>query len=246
MNRTLVMDLNCDLGEEAAQLGRDVALLKCITSANIACGGHAGDEQTMRAMIEACAREGVRAGAHPGYEDKAGFGRVSLGLSAPEIRSSVVRQLGVLAAIASESGVVITHVKPHGAMYHDAMTRREIAEAVADAALEVVPHAALVGLAGAIGLDWWRARGCEVLAEAFADRRYQPDGSLRPRSLPGAVIDDPEVAAAQAVEIARHGRVRLDDGAVCFVQASTICVHSDSPGAWRTASTVAAALIAQR
>ena len=245
MNRTLVMDLNCDLGEDAARLGRDRELLTCITSANIACGGHAGDEQTMRAMIQACAQERVRAGAHPGYEDKAGFGRISPGLSAVEIRLSVARQLRVLAAIASQCGVVITHVKPHGAMYHDAMKQREIAEAVADAAREVVPGVALVGFAGALGLDWWRARGCAVLAEAFADRRYQPDGSLRARSLPGAVIDDSDVAAVQAVEIARHGRVRLEDGALCHVQATTICVHSDSPGSLRTARAVAAALAVQ-
>lgn len=242
MKHLLILDLNCDLGEDPARLREDVALLDHVTSANIACGGHAGDEATMRAIIEACLCRGVRIGAHPGYEDCANFGRVSLPLSPSQIRVSVAGQVQRLLGVATACGATLSHVKPHGALYHDAMHRREIADAVLQAVKGVAGEVSLVGLAGAPALEWWADSGMPVIAEAFADRRYEADGSLRARSKAGAMIEDPGVAARQARLIAAEFRVVLDEGSVICVRAQTICIHSDAIGSASTAEHVAAAL----
>jgi UPF0271 protein len=240
----LLIDLNCDLGEDDSPegLARDVALLEHVTSANIACGGHAGSAETMRVVAKACLERGVRIGAHPGYEDRANFGRVELALDARAVQDSVCAQVRALAEIVSSLGGALSHVKPHGAMYHAAMRSEEVARAVAEATEAATGRVALVGLAGANGLAHWNEWGWPTMAEAFADRRYEPDGSLRARTRPGAVLERPELAAAQALGLAQGRGVRLDDGTTLAVHASTLCIHSDSPGSLDAARAVAAAL----
>ena len=208
-----LIDLNCDIGEDESPEGitRDLALLDVVSSVNIACGGHAGSEASMRRLAAACRDKGVRLGAHPGYEDRVAFGRVELDIDAASVRRSVAAQVARLVAIATECGAVVTHVKPHGALYHAAMRRTEIA-------------------------------GRRVEHEAFADRRYEPDGSLRSRTLPGAVLDDPALAAAQARSIARGHGVTLGPGHSLPMDATTLCIHSDSPGSLDIAKAVAAAI----
>lgn len=229
MSRSI--DLNCDLGEDPACLERDIALLDIVSSANIACGGHAGDESTMRAIVRAArdSRGGVKIGAHPGYPDRANFGRVEMPLALSDLRSQVSDQIASLARIARSEGASIHHVKPHGALYHAAMMRREVAEAVADGAAHADPSITLVGLCGAPALDVWRSMGFAVLAEAFADRRYESDGSLRSRSAADAMITDPDEAAEQARSIAMLGRARSVDHRFVRLTADTLCIHSDTP-----------------
>lgn len=241
---TLPIDLNCDLGEVDSPegLAHDLALLEHVTSANIACGGHAGSVETMREVVRACRAKGVRVGAHPGYEDRANFGRVEVPLDAPAVASLVERQVRALAEIAAHEGARLSHVKPHGALYHAAMRSEAIAAAVAAGVERVTGRTPLVGLAGAKGLAHWESLGWPTLAEAFADRRYEPDGSLRARTKPDAVLERPELAAEQALRLANGQGVRLDDGATLAVRATTVCIHSDSPGAIETARAVAGAL----
>lgn len=231
--RRLLLDLNCDLGEDESDAGlaRDLELLRYVTSANIACGGHAGSEESMRRMVAACLREGVRIGAHPSYVDRATFGRTELEVGTEELRRSIGAQIAALRAICDECGAIVTHVKPHGALYHAAMRREQVADVVMLAARDHAPTAALVGMAGRTGTKRWIANGCRVEQEAFADRRYEPDGELRARRLPGAVLEDPNVAAEQAKSIAAEGIVRLESGGAIEVPATTLCIHSDSPDA---------------
>jgi UPF0271 protein len=238
------IDLNCDLGESGEPLatGVDLALLDVVTSVNIACGGHAGDETSMSGVVRAALTRGVAIGGHPSYPDRARFGRVELTMSISEIETAVAGQIGALDRIARGLGVTLHHVKPHGALYHAAMRSRAIATAVARAAGRISARVILVGLAGAAALAVWRALGFDVLAEAFADRCYERDGSLRSRPLPGALITDPARAAAQAVRIATARSVVSFDGSIVHVEADTICIHSDTPGAPAIARAVRAAL----
>ena len=238
------VDLNCDMGELPEMLadGGQEALMKFVTSANVACGGHAGDEEMMRATIEQALRHGVAVGAHPGYEDRESFGRVALNLNTEEIRDSVYRQVTVLGKIAEKCGAAVVHVKPHGALYnqaaHDAGIARGIAEGVRRWRQDVV----LVGLAGSAMLEEFRAAGFRVAAEAFADRRYEKDGSLRARKFRDALLDTPEKAAEQALRIAEGRGVLTREGTVVPVDAQTICIHGDTPGAERIAEAVRKAL----
>lgn len=234
------IDLNCDLGESPQRLadGSDEALLRLVTSANIACGGHAGDEHSMHALVRAAARLGVAVGAHPSFPDRENFGRTDMHLPAADLEAAVLAQVRVLARIAATAGVPLVHVKPHGALYHAASSRPDVADAVARAVRAVDPGLILVGLAGATCLERWRASGLRTAAEAFADRRYRPDGSLTPRSSPHAVLDDPGQAAAQAVRIARGLGAVADDGAVVPILAQTLCLHSDTPGAELAAAAI--------
>jgi UPF0271 protein len=209
------IDLNADLGERDGE----APLYALISSANVACGGHAGDESTMREAVWRALAVGVAVGAHPSYPDRERFGRVSIPLPAAALSDAVARQIETLARIASGQGVALTHVKPHGALYNDAAREPAIADAVADGVVRVSSDFVIVGLAGSEALELWRKRGFRVAAEGFADRAYESDGSLVPRRQRGAVIDDPDTAAAQAVVLARGGR------------CDTICVHSDTPGA---------------
>jgi len=227
------IDLNCDMGElpEAIASGAQEALMPFITSANIACGGHAGDEGTMRATIEQALRHGLAIGAHPGYPDRENFGRVSLEMSPAEIAHSIYAQLCVLASVAASAGARITQVKPHGALYNDAAKDPAVALGIAEGVARFSYDVTLIGLAGSTMLEVFRDAGFAVAAEAFVDRRYEPDGSLRARRLADALIGDPEEAARQALEIVERGRVNASGGSWVAVAADTLCLHGDTPGA---------------
>jgi len=227
------IDLNCDMGElpEAIADGTQEALLQCITSANVACGGHAGDEHMMRATIEQALRYKVAIGAHPGYEDRANFGRVEMQLAPEEIANSVERQIRALDEVARKCGAQIVHVKAHGALYNQAARDRVVARAIAEGVRRWRSDVILVGLAGSAMLDEFQSAGFRTAAEAFADRRYEPDGSLRARKHRDALLADPQVAAAQALQIVEHSSVIASSGATIGLTAETLCLHGDTPGA---------------
>ena len=238
------VDLNCDMGELLEMLadGRQEALMKFVTSANVACGGHAGDEGMMRATIEQAMLHGVAVGAHPGYEDRDNFGRVTLNLSPEEVRDSIYRQVVALGKIAKRCGAEVQHVKPHGALYNQAALDARIARGIAEGVRRWRQDVVLVGLAGSVMLQEFRAAGFRVAAEAFADRRYEKDGSLRARTFRDALLDAPEKAAEQAARIAEGRGVLTREGAEVAVGAQTICIHADTPGAERIAEAVRRAL----
>jgi UPF0271 protein len=227
------IDLNADVGEGYGlwPMGADAELIPLVTSVNVACGAHAGDPSTMEATVRLAVHHGVTVGAHPGYPDLAGFGRRDLDMTADDLAASLVYQVGALAAFARDAGTELGHVKAHGALYNRAAADPATADVVARAVVRVAPAAVLVGLAGSALLDAGRQAGLRVAAEAFADRAYEADGRLRSRRLPGAVLATPELAAAQAVAIARDGRVVSWDGTDIAVDADTICLHGDTPGA---------------
>ena len=204
---------------ELDDAGREAELMQFVTSANIACGGHAGDDATMERTVRLALERGVRIGAHPGYPDRAGFGRAEMTMTPTELEQTVREQIDRLDAVARRLGAEIAHVKPHGALYNLAARDETTARAIGRAALGWNRHAILFGLAGSLALDIWRGMGLAVAAEGFADRRYEADGSLRSRKLPGALIADPGEAAAQALRLAGSGLIQ------------TICVHGDSAGA---------------
>ena len=227
------IDLNCDMGElpEALADGTQAELLRYVSSANIACGGHAGDAHTMRATIEQALHHKVSVGAHPGFEDRDNFGRTELQLTQEQIADSVCNQLMTLADIAEQLGASVAHVKPHGALYNQAARHREVAHAIAEGVLRWRTDVILVGLAGSLMLEEFRAAGFVVAAEAFADRRYENDGTLRSRKYPDALLTDPELAAAQALQIAMRAQVTTVDNATISMHAHTICIHADTPSA---------------
>lgn len=235
------VDLNCDLGEGGAH---DAALMPLITSANIACGGHAGDEATMRATIALAMAHGVAIGAHPGLSDRENFGRVERPLSATEARDLVITQTGALQRLAEDMGAHLTHVKPHGALYNMAAREAGLARAVAEAVYEVDSRLALVGLAGSRLIEAGLDCGLRVLQEVFADRTYQAEGTLTPRSRPDALVTDEAAAVAQVLRMVTEGRVRATDGSEVSIQADTICLHGDGTRAVTFARSVAAALAA--
>ena len=231
MNEVCI-DINADLGEshESPANGTDFELMRYITSANVACGGHAGDERTMRETVIAAKKLNVAVGAHPGYPDRANFGRLESPMAAAEIEASVRDQIAALSAIAQSLGVTLVHCKPHGALYHAANKSAEIAAAIGRAVLESDEQLIMVGQAGSSALTVWESMGLSCAAEAFADRAYEPDGTLRKRTLAGALLDDPARAAQQAWDIATRHVVVATDGSELRVAASTICIHSDTPG----------------
>jgi 5-oxoprolinase (ATP-hydrolysing) subunit A len=235
------IDLNCDMGEmpEAVTDGTQEALMAHLSSVNIACGGHAGDEFTMRKTVEQALQRKIAVGAHPGYADRANFGRVELDLSPDEMATSVFAQVSKLAEIAANCGARISHVKAHGALYNQAAREKRVASAFAEGVARWNRGVVLVGLAGSIMLDVFRDAGFSVAAEAFADRRYEPDGSLRSRKFADALIVDPAQAAEQALRIAEKSGVIACDGTEIKVEAQTICIHSDTPGAVHNAAAVA-------
>jgi UPF0271 protein len=234
------IDLNCDMGELASMLadGSQARLMRCITSANVACGGHAGDAEMMRATIEQAVAAGVAVGAHPGYEDRENFGRIELNLSREEIADSVFRQVVALDKIAKSCGARVVHVKPHGALYNQAARDVGIARAIADGVARWSSKVVMVGLAGSVMLDEFRRAGFAVAAEAFADRRYEADGSLRSRKFADALLGSPEEAAAQALRIVQQGSVSTLRGETVPREAQTICIHGDTPGALQIAEAV--------
>lgn len=226
------IDLNCDMGEiEAlAANGTQDALLKSVSSVNVSCGAHAGSAALIDLTIRAAAKAGVAVGAHPGFPDRENFGRVAMALPPDELEASIRQQLDSFEAIAQRAGVPVSHVKPHGALYNVAVQDRGVAEAIARAVRDWRSGAVVMGLNGSPMLDTFRDAGLRPVGEAFADRAYEPDGTLRSRALPGALIDDPQQAGRQALRLASEG-------------AATICIHSDTRGSALIAAAVRATLL---
>ena len=227
------IDLNCDLGESygAWTMGQDEAVLGLVSSANIACGFHAGDPDTMRRTVRLAAAAGVAIGAHPSLPDLQGFGRREMAVSADEAYALTLYQIGALHAFAQSEKTTLHHVKPHGALYNMAARDPALAAAIAAAVAEFDETLILVGLAGSALLDAGRARGLAVAAEAFCDRRYRTDASLTPRREAGSVIHDLDEAVAQGLSIALRGEAFAADGSRIAIAADTLCIHGDKPDA---------------
>ena len=229
------IDLNADLGEGAPS---DEELLTIVSSANIACGGHAGDDVTMAKTVRMAIANGVAVGAHPGYPDKDGFGRESGYLRGDALYESLTEQVAALADIAAELGARIAHVKPHGALYNDAVRDRELADIIARVVAEAPGSPAFVGMGGTELENAANAHGLDFVAEAFVDRAYEPDGTLVSRKEPGAVLEDMNVVTTQAVRLAEEGQTTARNGEQVAVRADTLCIHGDTPGAAEKARAV--------
>jgi UPF0271 protein len=238
------IDLNADVGESYGPwvMGSDAELIPLVSSVNVACGAHAGDPLVMARTVELAHRHGVAIGAHPGYPDRDGFGRRDLAMSTDELHAALLYQLGALAAFVSAAGAELRHVKPHGALYNRAARDADLATVIAQVVHGFDSRLVLIGLAGSRLLDAGRDAGLTVAAEAFADRAYEPDGTLRSRRLAGAVLGTPEAAAEQALSIVTLGQVIAYDGTPLAVQADTICLHGDTANAAEYARRVRAAL----
>ncbi|MBT2657060.1 LamB/YcsF family protein [Bacillus sp. ISL-18] len=228
-----VIDLNCDLGESfgAFKIGNDEEVLKHISSANIACGYHGGDHNVMFETVSRAKKYGVQIGAHPGFPDLAGFGRREMKLAPREIYNLVVYQIGALDAVCKANGTNLVHVKPHGALYNMAARSREMAESIAQAVFDVNPELVLFALAGSELAKEGKERGLLVAGEVFADRTYQPDGTLTYRVEPNAMIHDSAFAITRVIRMIKEGKVEAVDGSDIAIQADTICVHGDDPQA---------------
>lgn len=233
------IDLNADLGEGDAF---DEELLQIVSSCNIACGGHAGDAESIAATLRKALANGVCAGAHPSYPDREGFGRRSGYMTGESLRAALRSQLEEFGRVAAESGATVTHVKPHGALYTDAVVDRQLADIIAGAVAAMPGKPPLVGQAGTELEAAAKARGLAFVAEAFVDRAYQADGQLVPRSRPGAVHGEIGQIQRQAVALARDGEVQSQDGSTVSVRADTLCIHGDTPGAAEAARAVREAL----
>jgi len=236
------IDLNADVGEG---VGQDPALMPHITSANVACGVHAGSPAVMRETVLLAREHGVAVGAHPSFPDREGFGRRDLQLPPLQIEDIVVSQIEALAAIAAAEGVRLQHVKPHGALFNVAVRDRSVADAIARAIALVDPALILFGLPASELIAAGKAAGLRTACEAFADRAYRPDGTLVPRTQPGAVIDDVAQVLARVAEIALERAVIAIDGTRVPITLDTICVHGDTPGAAGLAARIRATLAAR-
>lgn len=227
------IDLNSDLGESYGtwRLGDDEAMLDIVTSANVACGFHAGDALTLQRTCELAAERGVVVGAQVGYNHLPGFGRWSIDMPSPELTADVIYQIGALDGLCRVSGTAVAYVKPHGALYNTAAVDRRQAEAVVAAVTAYDPSLPLMGLAGSELLDAGARAGLRTVAEAFADRAYTPEGRLVPRREPGSVLDDPDLVAERMARLVTEGRLTAVDGSDVEVRADSVCVHGDSPGA---------------
>jgi len=230
------IDLNCDMGESfgAYKLGLDEEVIKYITSANIACGWHAGDPMVMDKTVKMAVENGVGIGAHPGYPDLLGFGRRNMDCLPEELLNYMIYQIGALQAFCAAHGTRLRHVKPHGNLYLTAVENETVARAVAEAIVSVDPDLMYVALAGAKGELMTRIGGevgLKVVYEAFPDRAYTPEGTLVSRRQAGAVIKDPENVAERALKMAKEGKVIASDGTEISLMAQTLCVHGDTPGA---------------
>ena len=239
-----VIDLNADLGESFGQwtLGDDDALLDLVTSANVACGFHAGDPTVLRRTCERAAERGVVIGAQVGYRDLAGFGRRFIDVEPDDLTNDVLYQIGALDAFARVAGTQVHYVKPHGALYNAIVRHEAQAAAVVEAVRRYDPSLPVLGLPGSVWLRLAEEAGLTVVPEAFADRAYTPEGTLVPRREPGAVLHDPEEVARRCVRMTTRGEVEAVDGSVVAVQAASLCVHGDSPGAVAMARAVRAQL----
>ena len=223
------IDLNCDLGESfgAYTIGMDSAVIPYITSANVACGYHAGDPLVMQKTVAACKANGVHIGAHPGYPDLMGFGRRNIAATPAEVKAYIQYQIGALSAFCAAAGVPLCHVKPHGAMYNMAAKDESLARAICEGILEVNPKLTLLALSGSAMVRAARVLGLSVKSEVFADRGYQADGTLVPRGRPGAMITDEDEAIARVIRMAKEGVVRSVDGVDVPLTADSVCVHGD-------------------
>ncbi|ARS35524.1 LamB/YcsF family protein [Pontibacter actiniarum] len=246
MNQYTV-DLNCDMGESygAWRMGNDSELLNYVTSANIACGYHAGDPSTMKKTVRLALEKGVAMGAHPGLPDLSGFGRREMAVSAEEVYDMVLYQAGALAAFAKAEGTRLHHLKPHGALYNMAATNVELAQAIAEAVYKLDPELILYGLAGSELVKAGEKLGLQTASEVFADRTYQQDGSLTPRRHPNALIVDQEEAVRQVVRMVKEGKVLSQQGDEVPVKADTVCVHGDGPHARAFAQLIRERLLAE-
>ena len=234
------IDLNCDLGEAAGAgaIEHDRRMMEYVTSVNVACGAHAGDPDTMRATVRSARDAGVRIGVHPGFFDREGFGRRDMDLTSEEIENLVLVQIGALAAIARAEDMVLSHVKPHGALYNMAGRDRRVADAIARAVAGFDRSLPLLALTGSVMVDAGRDAGLDVVPEVFADRAFDADGALVSRQRPGAVIHEPQRMIERAVRMVRDGRVDAIDGTPLELSGETICVHGDTPGAADLAMTL--------
>ncbi|HEY3382441.1 MAG TPA: 5-oxoprolinase subunit PxpA [Vicinamibacterales bacterium] len=235
-------DFNCDMGESfgAWTMGLDAEVIRFVTSANIACGFHAGDSNTMRRTVRLAEAHGVGVGAHPGFPDLQGFGRRNLAATPDEVRNDLVYQIGALTAFTASKK--LQHVKPHGALYNMAVPGGDLARAISEAVLDTDPSLILVALAGSRWADQAERMGLRVAREAFADRALMPDGTLVPRSKPGAVIHDTGQVVERSVRLATEGTVVAITGEIVHVKADTLCLHGDTPDAVALASALADAL----
>ena len=236
------VDINSDMGESfgAYTIGHDDGLMNAITSANVAAGFHAGDPSVLRATVRLAKARGVAVGAHPGFPDLVGFGRRELNVSAAEAEDMVLYQVAAVAGVAASEGVKLQHVKPHGALFNMAVKNVELAEAIARGVAAFDRSLILFGLPGSEILNAGRKAGLRVAAEVFADRAYEPDGTLASRRKPGSVIHDPAAVVARAVKMVKEKQVVAIDGSVVPLQADTICVHGDTRGSDELAARIRA------
>lgn len=227
------MDLNSDLGESfgAWTMGDDAAMLDIVSSANVACGFHAGDAAGILATLKAAKARGVVVGAHVAYRDLAGFGRRNMDVASADLVADVIYQIGALQGLAQAAGTTVQYVKPHGALYNTIAQDKRQASDVIQAIKALNPNLVLMALAGSPLIGWAREAGLTVMAEAFADRAYMPDGALVSRREPGAVLHDPAHIAKRMLQLVQHGTVQAVDGSQVRIAADSICVHGDSPGA---------------
>ena len=235
-----MIDVNSDVGEFPHLLedGTYYQLMDYITSINIACGGHAGDYNLMKAMIRMGIEKNVTIGAHPGYPDKENFGRKIMVMNPPDIMDTIMKQIENLFEIAVAEKTELQHVKPHGALYNQAAKSSTIAHAIGLAVKKIDPQLTIVGLSDSLMIDTWKEMGLNVAGEAFADRAYEADGSLRNRELENALITNPTQAAKQAMMIIKSGEIISMDGNILSINAQTICIHSDTPNALAIAKAV--------
>ncbi|GLB67986.1 LamB/YcsF family protein [Arthrobacter mangrovi] len=239
-----IIDLNSDVGESFGnwEMGDDAAIFRSVSSANVACGFHAGDPSTIAGTCRDAVAAGVTIGAHVGYRDLAGFGRRFLDCSPTELADDVLYQLGALQALAQAAGARIRYVKPHGALYNTIVHHEAHAQAVVDAVRAFGGDLPLLLLPGSVALARAAAAGLRGVAEAFADRAYNPDGTLVSRREPGAVLHDPDLVVANMVRLAQTGKITAIDGSIIRVDAESICVHGDTPGSVAMAAAVRAGL----
>jgi UPF0271 protein len=234
------IDINCDMGESFGpyRMGEDEQIIRHITSASIACGFHAGDPTVMARTVELAREHGVAVGAHPGYPDLIGFGRRNLETEPGQIRHDLLYQMGALSGFARALGVGMQHVKPHGALYNLAARDERAAAEVIDAVLSFDPELVLFVLAGSLLEEMAGGRGLRVAREIFPDRAYLSNGQLAPRSMAGAVIHDLDAVCSRLLKLLDSGRMECIDGGEIPLQADTLCVHGDTPGAWRIAASI--------
>lgn len=227
------IDLNSDLGESfgAWRMGDDAAMLDIVTSANVACGFHAGDPAGILQTLKAAAEKNVTIGAHVSYPDKVGFGRRNMDVASDELTADVIYQIGALQALAKAAGTSVRYVKPHGALYNTIAHDRRQAMAVIEAIRAIDPALVLVALAGSPLIELARSEGLQCVAEAFADRAYTPEGTLVSRREPGAVLHDPVLVAQRMLRLVQSGSIEAIDGSLVRIEADSICVHGDSPAA---------------